>query len=247
MKIGITERGDAGIDFTWTQKLDSVDGAIIISKKLSPQLIDALLAAQKPVVFHCSCTGWGGSWLEPNNPDYVTQLENLRELVNKGFPADNIVLRIDPIFPSPEGMARVCNVLNYVTVHNVPVKRFRISVYDEYKHAKERIIASGHDAFYNGSFYANHDMMQFVIFTLTKYPFVFETCAEDMLSQNSNSFIQTGCVSAKDIELMGLTLPDDISENLQNRNGCHCLGVKTELLENRKRCPNGCLYCYWKD
>lgn len=38
MKIGITERGDPSIDFTWTKKLDKVDGAILITKNLTGQL-----------------------------------------------------------------------------------------------------------------------------------------------------------------------------------------------------------------
>lgn len=40
MKIGITERGDAGIDFSWFDKLmepgrTGFDGAVLITKKLS--------------------------------------------------------------------------------------------------------------------------------------------------------------------------------------------------------------------
>ena len=33
--IGITERGDAAIDYSWIRKLDSVDGAILITKNVS--------------------------------------------------------------------------------------------------------------------------------------------------------------------------------------------------------------------
>ena len=32
MKIGITEYGDAGLDFRWVKKLPKLDGAILISK-----------------------------------------------------------------------------------------------------------------------------------------------------------------------------------------------------------------------
>ena len=41
-KIGITERGDAGLDVSWVGKLDAVDGAVVITKCLSPACYDAL-------------------------------------------------------------------------------------------------------------------------------------------------------------------------------------------------------------
>lgn len=246
IKIGITERGDAGIDFSWFDKLDQINGAIIISKKLSPTLIEKLIAAKDKVIFHCSCTGWGGTWLEPNNYVYPKQLDYLKELIAEGFPANHTVLRIDPIFPTAEGLQRAANVLNYIMVNKTPVTRIRISIYDEYKHAKERIITAGHDPFYNNTFTAPAEMMQSVVKLFEKYPFKIETCAEDLLSQNSEQFEATGCVSKKDLDILGLKMPENTDENRQNRSGCHCLGIKTELLTERRQCPNGCLYCYWK-
>ena len=56
MKIGVTERGDAGIDFSWYDKLDTVSGAIIITKKISDAFIDKILTASKPIILHCTCT-----------------------------------------------------------------------------------------------------------------------------------------------------------------------------------------------
>ena len=37
MKIGFTEQGDAGIDLSWTCKLenDEVDGAVLITKNIT--------------------------------------------------------------------------------------------------------------------------------------------------------------------------------------------------------------------
>ena len=43
MKIGITERGDASIDYQWKGKLPSVDGAILITKNLTDQFIDTVI------------------------------------------------------------------------------------------------------------------------------------------------------------------------------------------------------------
>lgn len=35
LKIGVTERGDAGLDLSWVQKMDKMDGAILITKDVS--------------------------------------------------------------------------------------------------------------------------------------------------------------------------------------------------------------------
>ena len=43
MKIGITERGDAGLNFDWRDKLPSVDGAVLITKCLNDDFIEAVL------------------------------------------------------------------------------------------------------------------------------------------------------------------------------------------------------------
>lgn len=47
MKIGITERGDASIDYQWKGKLPSVDGAILITKNLTDQFIDTVIFSFK--------------------------------------------------------------------------------------------------------------------------------------------------------------------------------------------------------
>ena len=44
-KIGVTEQGDAALDFSWVDKLGSVAGAIVITKELSPRKSRALDAA----------------------------------------------------------------------------------------------------------------------------------------------------------------------------------------------------------
>ncbi len=69
MKIGITERGDASIDYNWVNKLNTVDGAIIITKNLTDKFIDTILE----------------------------QLNQLKKLVDLGFNPNHIVLRVDPI------------------------------------------------------------------------------------------------------------------------------------------------------
>lgn len=256
MKIGITERGDAGLDFTWHQKLNNndIDGAILITKKITPAFIDRVLTAAKPVIVHATCTGWGGSWLEPNVPIYIDQLRMVKALIERGFDASRIVIRMDPIFPNAEGLERCQNVLNFILSENIPVRRVRISLYDEYPHSRTRLTAANHQPFYpNNSFGPTDEMMNNTIEMLRKFPmFSFETCAETKFMQrfahNDPNIITQGCVSANDIALLGINADtENMTVNNQNRFGCQCLSCKTELLENKHRCANGCLYCYWKD
>lgn len=251
MRIGFTERGDAGRDFSWFDKLSTVDGAILITKSMSDHFNDLVLTAEKPVIVHVGCTGWGETWLEPNAPDFKTQLGYAEKLVERGFDPARLILRIDPMIPTPEGMERVRAVLDYVIKQDLPFIRFRMSVMDEYPHVRQRLIDIGKQPFYNGAFTAPKPMKELVVRTLEEYPFQFETCAEDWLAMSNTTddkpkFVVRGCCSTADLRLMNLPLPDNRAENMQGRNGCHCLSCKTELLERRAQCPNGCKYCYWK-
>lgn len=248
MKIGITERGDAGLDLSWYDKLTTVDGCILITKNLTDAFIQKVLQTDmSKIIIHATCTGWGHTWLEPNVPSYKWQLNQLIKLIDLGFPANHIVLRIDPIVPTDEGLMALRNVLDYTLAHNIPISRIRISILDEYPHVRERLAKLGRSPFY-GQFTAPTNMIDNAIAVMEQYPmFKFETCAEDHLMQKSNAFINKGCVSKTDLDLMNISMPADTSENGQNRTGCHCLKNKMEILTRREQCPHGCIYCYWKN
>jgi hypothetical protein len=55
----------------------------------------------------------------------------------------------------------------------------------------------------------------------------------------------TGCVSLRDFQAIGLPLPMRADRKGQ-RPLCPCLAAKTELLNEKKPCAHGCLYCYWR-
>lgn len=252
MKIGITERGDAGIDFTWIDQIKSqkVEGAILITKNITDKFIENVMSLYTwfpQIIVHCTCTGWGNTKIEPNVPSYNDQLKQLDKLIRNGFPKNHCVLRVDPIFPTGKGIKRLSQVFDTAfEMGLLPDMRIRISVLDEYKHVKDRIREAGLQPIYGESFYAPKNMMNALIEALSKYNLQYECCAEPYL--NGAQFVHTGCVSEKDIELMGLNT-SDIPQiiNPQNRTGCMCLSCKTELLKNRCRCPNKCVYCFWMD
>lgn len=247
MKVGITERGDAGIDLSWKSKLNNVDGAVLITKNITNEFINTVMSSKIPLIVHCTCTGWGGSSLEPNVPKFTVQLNQLKKLIGSGFPSNNCVLRIDPIFPSETGLSKVEQVLNTFLSMKLGVSRIRISIVDEYKHVKERYKEHNWHPIYQNRFYPDTVQLKNVAAMLSKYPqLTFETCAEDKLAMLCANVISLGCVSKKDLEIMRLSTPDILKENPQNRTGCHCLSCKTELLTNKHPCKNGCVYCYWQ-
>lgn len=257
MKIGITERGDAALSIpVWESALitKKVDGAILITKSLTANFVKAVIDTYfnitKHIVVHCTCTGMGGTIFEPNVPAYQTQLNQLRVLIDSGFPIEQCVLRIDPIIPNEEGLENVSRVLNYAYEQGLlPKIRVRISVYDEYKHVKERLVNAGLEPIYpNGNFSASQKQFDYVAEKLSRWGIPFHTCAEPKLRNplGKELFIHPGCISNIDLKAMGL--PEiNAGINPQNRYGCQCLACKTELLSNRHPCAHNCIYCYWRD
>lgn len=263
VKIGITEQGDAGIDFSWCDavKKHKVTGAVLITKNMTPKFIESVLEfhkTHKKLIAMVTCTGFGGSKLEPNVPPYKQQLNSLRQLVDAGFPIRQCVLRIDPIFPVSKGFQKVREVVEEASrlglLQNI---RVRISIYDEYTHVKKRLRDAGQKPLYGESFYASEAMMERAADVLSElhqqYNITFETCAETHLISvlkrkygNDQKVCKIqGCVSPEDLAILDIPYTAT-EENMQGRSGCHCLACKTELLSNKCRCPNGCLYCYWK-
>lgn len=236
--VGITERGDAGLDFSWADKLYDVN--IIISKHLTTenkQLMNALLENSHKIIFHCTVTGYGGTKMEPNVPTPFEVYDGVSALIKKGFPVKQIVLRTDPIIPTLKGIKRVEKV--WETFADLGIKRCRYSVLDMYPHVKERFIATYGTTPYD-SFTAPTNMLEWVKSTVIAHNsmYEFESCAENLPEQ-------VGCISEKDFKTLGMTFASPIDG--YQRKGCLCVAGKTELLNSRKRCPSGCIYCYWKD
>ena len=97
VRFGATDGGEPCFDTSWTEKLKDVDGAVIISKGSSEAFRKALVENKQKVIFHATITGLGGSVLEPGVPKWEKAVESLEQLIGKGFPAEQVVMRADPI------------------------------------------------------------------------------------------------------------------------------------------------------
>ena len=261
--IGMTERGDAGWDRSWYEKLKnnpSYAGAILITKagtipRFQEMAIELL--QHKPIIIHYGVTGWGHTAMEPGAVDARTAINSLRDFIDKGFPARNIVLRIDPIIPTDEGIKRAQHVIALANKIVPDVERIRISIYDDYHGAREEMIRRGYAPVDNFTKWKNElerrpspetvERVAKALILVAREGQIFELCAEPELGEyNPAIFKWTGCLSEKDCEIMGVEIPEGIGINNQNRFGCRCLRMKRELLENKRRCPNDCAYCYWQ-
>lgn len=245
MKIGVTERGDPSLDFSWVEKSEKMDGVILITKNLTDRV---MTEAQKNIdkyIFHISCTGYGGTIVEPNIPDFKHQLQQAKKLVDMGVDINRIVVRVDPIIPTDKGLKVALKVFS--NAHDMGFRRFRMSVLDAYPHVRERMRANGIEPPYGNMFSPTNRMFDDVNSLVKQlknmYPdSSFESCAEGKLTETE----QIGCVSEKDLKILGIKF-DTIDSTGYQRKGCLCCSAKTELLANKKRCPYKCMYCYWKN
>ena len=225
MKIGVTERGDAGHNLVWLQAVRRkvVDGCIAITK--APQ---ALLTEYIPpnVIIHCTITGHGGTVLEPNVAPPETTLVAYNILADR-YGRERVVLRIDPILiMDDDALNRAYKVCEAAR------SRVRISFLDYYPHVRERF--TEHGVAYAQDFHAPLTLRQKVWEQMGKP----EICAEP-------GMVCTGCVSQRDLRAMGIE--SALTVGGRQRQNCACAAEKVELLTDRKPCRHGCVYCYWKD
>ena len=241
LKIGITERGDAGLNLSWVGKLNYVDFAVIITKNPTFRgFHKALIDNKSKLILHITCTGFGGTKLEPNVPEPKRVLKAVRVLIKNGFPAEQIVLRVDPIIPTPKGIQTAIDIIGFFHKYCPTIKRVRYSFIDMYPHVIERFksarIRLPFDGFQAPEAMRNNAVTQLNAIA-SAYNLKLESCAE------SNEHA-TGCISQLDAQILHKKLPAQLPKG--QRKHCLCPASKTELLANAKRCPHNCVYCYWK-
>ena len=248
-KIGITESGEISFNLEAFDRL--YDGNIIITKRLTDKLIEKLVEHRDKCILHLTCTGFGGSKIEPLSPKPIQSSSMLRKLIELGFPVSHVVLRIDPIVPTDTGMETAKGVLE--AFKGIGVERVRISFLDMYKHVQKRFTDNGIDIpkeYYDVGdvvqFHADLDVRKQCVADLQKYATklgygMLEACGEPGIESIS-------CLSQKDIDILGLTDKVELIGNKGQRKSCGCPANKTELLKVGRphRCENACLYCFWK-
>lgn len=248
-KVGITEAGEISFSLDTFDRL--YDANIIITKRLTRGLVDKLVEHSDKCILHLTVTGFGGSKIEPFTPPIDVTIKNTRELILKGFPVSQIVLRIDPIIPTDKGVETAVTVLK--SFSELGIKRIRLSFLDMYKHVQSRFKKEEIDI---PDIYKNEDgTVKFHVSLeerteklkqITDYAKAIgfdsvEVCGEPGIESIS-------CLSQKDIDILGLTDKITLIGNKGQRGSCSCPANKTELLKVGRphRCENACLYCFWR-
>lgn len=249
----------------WVGRYEQVDFLLYITKCLTPRVIGLLTDsewdyAHKPGILHVTCTGWGGSDLEPNVPMSYKIEQQLAELVSLGYPRERIVMRIDPIIPVSSGLHAFEETVKMADRHGIT--RVRSSLMQMYRHVIERMSFDERceqwlktlNGIYHGKFFPDKQTLtdngfyDEMLSITGQYPHIsFECCASPLLIRAG--FESTGCMSNKDLLINGLN-PDELNvPKGHQRDACMCL-LKKQLIPGgykRGRCPNKCAYCYLKD
>ena len=240
-RIGATEIGDPCFHLEIFNNL--YRGNIIITKHLTNALCGKLIENKDKIILHISCTGYGGTKVEPFVPPYQNTYQQCMDLIGCGFPSKQIVLRIDPIIPTKKGVCLAMNVMSQFG--NCDIKRLRVSFLDNYAHVKERFKKLGYPILYNGKFHESLERRKEIMSEITSHAI---KCGFESIECCGEPNIESiPCLSKKDIEILGLNDIELVGSSSQ-RDACGCPSNKSELIRDTpKRCGHKCLYCYLKN
>ena len=205
-------------------------------------MIDKLIEHKDKIILHCTVTGMGGSKIEPFVPTFEQYYAKCKELIEKGFPVKQIVLRVDPVIPTEKRIETAIKVINKFA--DLGISRVRWSSLDMYQHVKDRFEKAGIKIPYN-TLNAPSSMIIHAHKALNNacmaHNITLETCGEGL-------FQGTPCLSQKDVDILGLTDSIMLEGNVGQRKTCSCPKNKKQLTLGEKphQCNHGCLYCYWK-
>jgi DNA repair photolyase len=249
LKVCLTERGDPAFDPTFEKRLGSAN--IIITKNVAA-ITPVLLTHKEKIILHATVTGYGGTLIEPNVPPTNESMKALRQLILEGFPKEQIVLRVDPIFPSTEIYSPSGNVANVPLILNYDldlyIKRVRISYLDIGTFTRkrfEKFLKLGVDVTckkiikesMTASLSEFRKYFENYIFK-TYHGIEWEMCAE-------KTELNLPCISQKDLDILGIKA--ELTGSSNQRSSCKCPANKHDILNSKERCPHQCLYCYWPD
>lgn len=238
-QVGITESGEIAFNLDAFDNLRNAN--IIITKRLTDKLIEKLVENKDKIILHLTCTGMGGTKVEPFVPTVEVTLKKFKKLINDGFPIEHAVLRIDPIVPTEKGVNTAIKTLEAFIPTGI--KRVRFSVLDMYKHVKDRFneanIPLPFEDFHSPLDVRKRIYSKFLDYSIV-YGFDLEVCGEPGIDS-------IPCLSVKDIDILGLTDTIKLVGSAEQRKSCGCPANKHEILKDKPhQCNNRCLYCFWR-
>lgn len=248
--VGITEGYDPHFSDSWFLLDDFADFSIIVSKGLPTKKgQERMLTNPQRYIFHAGMTGMGGSVNEPNVKPWKEQLTAVEDFVQRGFPRDHVVIRIDPIMPAKRGIELAKEVAT--AAFEKGFKVFRYSFMDAYAHVQKRYAEkSVSDLLTSDRIKAQKEQAEKAMHIWFDFCDAMEakgcqffTCAEGWIAPTHHV---VGCVSGRDFDLCGIPRSRMFGTTSKQRSSCECDGSKFELMPHLKvRCPHKCTYCFW--
>ena len=245
--FGFTNNGDPSLNFSWLDNINSVDGIVVMSKGVGERFEDALVENSGKIIYHATCTGLGGTRLEPNVPPVSEKFSHIGRLLKKGFPVSHIVLRVDPLMPlSWTDALNGALCIDYVgtlkkTLDSACALGIRRVKYSHLKVTKtiEKALKSVCAEFA----YSAYD--SFADLSSLNPSLSYEACC----SSSSDQSQCVGCISDIDTEILGMKREFKLQRSKNLDTVCQCPDNRLEMLFNGNKfdCSFGCVYCYLKD
>lgn len=217
--------------------LDKGEPVVIYTKGRVPERI----LGYDNLAISITITGWGGTWLEPGVPVPTEMIRHLNEIIEKFKGTQRLRLRIDPVVPTFEGIARASTVSMYVK-EPINIVTSIIQIYKGQEEVARRLgikmdlytVKSGRALFprkevaerwLTALYKSNASLIGRVQFCGMPY--------------NIPGAIHTGCIDKSLLESIGVK---DFKPAIGNRPSCKCVIKKRQIVQGK--CKHGCTYCY---
>ena len=123
----------------WKPK--TINMMYLITKQINNNVVD-LLRQPIPRFLAVSITGLGGTIIEPNVPKYEETFDRLEKLIDSGFDVNDLVIRIDPLYPginTPDVNKKLLVDIIERT-YKLGVKQIYTSIFDIYKNTPQSML-----------------------------------------------------------------------------------------------------------
>lgn len=247
--FGITETYEPAYDFSWVDNLKI--GNVLITKYLTDKFIDILCEpiVRSKCILHLTVTGMGNTMMEEFVPSIEISVNQLKKLLNKGFPKNQIVLCLSPIIPTVEGINDAIKVLD--AFKDFGIRRIRFSTLNMYNHVKRRFLNNNIPLpylTYSCPQYMRDNLMNAMLnyFNVTtNESWDSDICAE--IDLDEGLILKRACVSQKDLQILNIEDKIKFVGSGKQRSSCMCPDNKKQIIRRRPgQCRHNCLYCYWK-
>lgn len=220
-------------------KKSILDGIPVVAYSKAPIPDDIINLNKTNFSISYTITGWGGTWLESNvlDPEVMINEFNKASVILK----NRVLLRIDPIIPTKEGIDKAIHVLKGIMY---PI-RVITSVLQIYKDQIDIIKKLGVDeSLYSvvsgRARFVRREVANRVISLMhvARPNINIQMCGMPYKVEGS---IHTGCIDDALLKAMGINEYIRIQPGVQ-RPGCKCVISKKQLISGP--CEHTCAYCY---